>query len=373
MKGINYIRGTSKVTVKGSCEEALNRVSAHNILVWGASETDEGTVFYVRTSAVRALLTLYPDAKIEGRGMPQKLKKLIRRYTLLLTALLLFALWFISGNLVWEFSVSGNEKVQDAEILAVLKDAGVTYGSVGFKIDSEKLSNLVLSEIPELSWFAINVNGSRAQILVRERILKPDIVDPNELTDVRAEKGGVILSMDVYDGTPVVHPGDTVEKGQLLVSGITESFTGFRTEHALAKIYARTDYELTASLSRNSTGKDYTGESHTAWGIEICGVGADAFADCGFENYDKHVTKKQLTAGDGKLPVYFTKTEYFEYVPAEREMSVEECEKVLKEELSAMLRESTSGDILAVLFETECEGSVVTVTLRAQVREEISG
>ena len=59
-------------------------------------------------------------------------------------------------------------------------------------IKSEAISNDMLLKIPELSWIAVNISGSHADILVRERIPKPLIVDENAPTMVYAVKSGII-------------------------------------------------------------------------------------------------------------------------------------------------------------------------------------
>ena len=322
MKSINYLRGTTKVTVSQRAKEVINRVSAENILFWGAAEADNGTEFYIHTKNVRKIMALYPDARIEGRGLPARLLKLRGRVMLISAALLLSAFWFASGQLLWEFDVYGNEKVSDFEILTALKRNGVTYGTLGLSVESEKLSNIMLCEIPELSWFAVNVNGSHADVLVRERVPVPDVVDPEELVNVYAKKSGKVVSCEVYDGTRLVAVGDRVKAGDMLVSGITASYTGVREEHALARIFAETEYEFTAEMPKICSIKAYTGKTEKKTSLEVCDrrVGLYFKGGCGFENYDSAAVIKKIELFGAVLPVNIITEERREYVPRQTEL-----------------------------------------------------
>lgn len=374
MKCINYLRGTTKVTAKELPEDVINRVSAENILFWGAVGTENGTEFYIHTKNVRKILALYPDAEITGRGLPAKLRRLRGRVMLILTALILASLWFVSGQLLWEFDVYGNEKVSDFEILTALRQNGVTYGTLGLSVESEKLSNVMLCEIPELSWFAVNVNGSHAGVLVRERVPVPEIVDPKELVNVYAEKSGKVVSCEVYDGTRLVGVGDEVKAGDMLVSGITASYTGVREEHALARIFAEVDYEFSADMPKTCSFKAYTGRKEKKTSLEVCGrrfcIYLDGRSD--FENYDTAAVRKSAELFGAVLPVNVVTEEFCEFEPQITELSAEQCGEILKRELSDKLRRETSGDVLSVSFEVLDEGDVVSVTMKAKVKERIA-
>jgi similar to stage IV sporulation protein len=109
--------------------------------------------------------------------VPYFLWRFRKRYILLIGAAAVFiAVWAMS-LFIWEIDVHGNEKVSKQQILSVLGDMGVGIGSFGPTIVSEAISNDILLKIPELAWIAVNVYGSHADILVRERIEKARLLD----------------------------------------------------------------------------------------------------------------------------------------------------------------------------------------------------
>ena len=361
----------SKITVTDKISSALNKISSENILVWGAKEEENGVSLYTHTKNVRKILALYPTAEIYSVGVPEKLKKLRKRGAMLLFALIFACLWFASGFLVWEFRVTGNQDVTDYEIIRVLNENGIDYGSIGFLIDSEKLANVVLYEIPELSWFAVNVKGSRAEINVRERVAMPDIVDPNVQTGVYAQKAGLVTKVEVYDGTRLVGVGDTVEEGDLLVSGITESCTGVRSEHALARIYAQTSYEYSAEMPKSCSVKRYTGDLTKRVGINICGRVLGYFGGIGKGNYERVERCDDIEIFGAVLPVGIVTAEFREYEVEKAQLGTLECAEILKDELSAKLRADNTGDLLWFDFDVEDKGDTVEVRLRAHCYERI--
>lgn len=371
----SYIRGYAKAKLSTAHPNlAINILTQKGIPLRNVSITDNTVSFNIRKSTAKYLLAVCPEAEIRIYGLTTDIRHFLHHKLLILCILLLFCLWFVSGQLVWEFEVSGNESVTEFEILRILNENGLKYGSIGILVNSEKLSNIMLCEIPELSWFAVNISGSRAYISVRERVAKPDIIDPYAYKNVYAEKSGKVLSVLVYDGTRIVGVGDMVEKGDLLVSGITESYTGVRQEHALARIYAETAYELAASMPISCKAKKYTDEACRKYSIALGSLRLNLYyhSSCDFKSYDTSLTEKQLAVFGRELPVKLITTTYSEYTSENTELTIAECESTLKAELSDMLRREINGDVLSAAFETNEENGIITVTLTAKCRERIA-
>lgn len=375
MRPINYLRGVTKVFLEGvTPARAINKITSHDIIIWDVAAADDGTVAYIHTKNAKKLKKIYPKAQLTGEGMPQTVRKLGTRWLLVLLTLVLFAAWWLSGQMIWEIDVLGNTKVPDFEILRVMSENGVGFGTVGISVDSEKLSNVMLCEIPELSWFAVNVRGSRAEVKVRERIPVPEITNPYELKNVYAEKSGTVLSTEVYDGTRLVNVGDEVQAGDMLVSGITESYTGTREEHALARIYAETRYEISAMMPRSAAVKEFSGDFAKKYALEICSHRVNFYRDveCGFENCEIVREVNQLTVFDARLPIKLITVIHRDCTAVSAELSEEQCGEILKAELSDRLRKECSGEVLSAAFDTVCEDGTVTVTLFARCRERIA-
>ena len=74
-----------------------------------------------------------------------------------------------------------------------------------------------------LLWAAVNISGCRAVIEVRDYIQKPESKTYGEPCNIVADFDGLLLSLQVYNGTKANHEGNGVKKGDLLISGIVEN------------------------------------------------------------------------------------------------------------------------------------------------------
>ena len=278
---------------------------------------------------------------------------------------------------VWDISVYGNEDVPTAKIMRALSKFGFEYGAFGPRVCSEELADKMILEIPELSWFAVNIRGSRADVLVRERIPVPDIVDVNTPAVVIAAKSGIITKMSVLEGTPLVGVGDTVEKGDMLVSGLLGSRSlKTRAVHALAEIEARTWYEMSSQMPVETIVKRYSGEEKKRHSLTILQNRINFYWNSGISwtDYDKITEERYLTLpGEITLPVKIVTETYTEYKPLSSQQIRESMELVLKANLIRRLEKAVSGGaVSAISWDVKEESCVMTVTLNAECIEQIA-
>ena len=381
---LNRIRGVYRVCIIcPQLEEFLNLCTRYRIEFWGIHRIDGAQLtMNVHGAGVKMLrrLSYYNGFEIrilKSSGVSVLAKKMRRRYALIGGIVFFAAVMWIASMHIWQIDVCGNEEITTQQILAQLEELGLDLGTFGLSVDSEYLSNQMIMRIPELSWFAVNVKGSRAQVLVRERVEKPEIYDPDEPTMIVAAKSGVIEKVITLEGVKVLDKGNTVLKGDIIVSGIADSLcNGKRTLHADALVYARTWYEMSAKIPQQIALKQYTGSKKTKTSVIIAGKRINFSLNSGiqWENYDKITLEKtiELPMG-GILPLTFVTEKYLQYEPAKTELTQQQAEEILKPELMRRLEaETDGGEIVDYSYETTVSGGAVTVTLKAECIEEIA-
>ncbi len=164
-------------------------------------------------------------------------------------AFLLF-LWIMSGFL-WKVEVVGDENLDSQQVLEQLEQVGVHVGAWKRDIDVTMAQWTMLREMEDLAWIAINIQGSTATVDVRAQVKAPEMLDTTTPCDVVAAADGYITYMEVYQGQKVLEVGDTVRKGEVLVSGVAQWPTGgTNLLHASAKVLAQTPrtFEVTVPL-----------------------------------------------------------------------------------------------------------------------------
>jgi len=165
------------------------------------------------------------------------------------------------SSFIWSVEVQGTESVNPQKLLNELESLGVKPGVFKPNIDTMSIENQLIIDLPEISWASLELRGSRAILRVKESVLPPPIIDKDTPCNIVAAKDGIIDKMIVLDGQAVAKEGQTVRKGQLLVSGIIDhsDTIGVRYVHSMGQIIARTWYEETAELSLKDPYRQRTG------------------------------------------------------------------------------------------------------------------
>lgn len=318
----------------------------------------------------------YTVSRIDESGIVFTAQKIKRRYVLLFGMTLFIGALWLSSLFVWEIKVTGNERVPDTKILAQLEELGIGVGTFRAKISQEYVSNEMLQRIDELSFIAINVTGSRAEVVVREERESADIQNEDRIQKIVAEKSGVITKLTLFEGTAKVSEGDTVVAGDELVSAVKESVSsGNRLVCADAEIYARTWYELEAQMPDAAVGKTYTGDKSTRFAIILCGKRINLYFNGrnAVDSYDKIIETKGIEIFGTVLPIQIVKETAREYLPEDQKTDLEEAKAILADGLEERLRDEIGedGEIVKTEFVTVAENGTIKMTLKAECIERI--
>ena len=283
---------------------------------------------------------------------------------------------FLGSFFIWDFQVEGNMDVPTERILRAMEEYGVGIGSFGLAIDGEDLRNHVLLEVPELSWIAVNVSGCRANVQVRERIPKPELVEDAVPANIVARRSGLVLEMRTLDGIAAVLPGMSVAEGQLLISGVEDTGTfGARLMAGLGSVTARTWYELETVVPLEAVEKRYTGREKTGISLRVGTRRIKFFTNSSIDGgeYDKITDTYSVSPLGIALPLTVVRERWRFYekqpVTLHRARAEQQGEAALKAYLEAQV--APYGEVLSTLCDAKQEGDVLRVILRAECREEI--
>ncbi len=391
-KLINLLRGYVELEASGAFPERLLNLCAQNRLqFWKLCWLDE-TSFTFRIAlqdrkrldelAQRAMCELREKGR---RGAAVTAERMIERRWGFLAGL---AFCFLAVSFLSRFllvvEVTGNETVPTAVILSQLQRVGVRPGAYGPAIPEKEAANEALLGLPELSYLAINIYGTRAEVVVHEVEKKPELLEEKTPTDVVARADGIIEHIHTSTGRAMFQDGDIVAKGEVLISGDLnlkgpEYGTvdlGHLIVHAAGSVTARTWRTLEEAVPLAVQGKVYTGEERRVYGVKILWFDLDFLQNSSISQgrYDKISKTEQLTLFDRPVPLWLTTTTLREYTLEERTMDREEAVPRLERALTTRLEElmeANRGEVLQTDFVTREEDGRLTVTLLAECREEI--
>lgn len=159
---------------------------------------------------------------------------------------ILFSLIMISimNMFIWEIDITGNKAVSYNDIIKSAENAGLKTGTSAEKHFAQNIEWYILRENEGLASVEINIQGSKASIIVNEIKEKENFKSDDDIpVNLVSKKYGIIRKAEVFDGQSVVKPGDAVNKGDLLVSAVYEDRHNKLTlKHARANIIAETDF-----------------------------------------------------------------------------------------------------------------------------------
>ena len=249
-KAVNYLRGQAVVQVVCAApERVVNLCAAHGVPFWDLTWQSE-TAFRVTTTLSGAHRLREVTAEVGAEvtvlrrsGAPELWRRCRRRYVLLAAALVLPLLLAVGSAFIWDFEVTGNDTVPTEQILQALERCGIRVGTRGIGLDQDDLRNRVLPLLPDVVYMAVNVRGCTAHVQVVERTRPPHIYRDSDVQNIVAARDGLVTKVEALDGAACVSVGDTVQAGQVLLSGVADSPRGCRYMRATGRVWARTWYQ----------------------------------------------------------------------------------------------------------------------------------
>lgn len=364
-------------------ERVLNACAAAGIACTASEPVDAYTLrITVRARCADTVTELARRSQCEvktlyRRGLPELLRR-AARYRGACAGLLAVVLVVLTSSLfIWRIDVTGNETLTTGQILRCLDECGVRLGTYWPALSNDLVRNDMILRLPELRWLTVNVHGSRAEVIVREKEPLPDITPDDTPVSIYASATGVILSMDVYAGEARVAPGAAVEPGDVLVSGaVTDLGGGVRPVCARADIRARTRQVLTGQIALTETEKQPAHGARTRWALRMGKKRINFYQNSGISDAecDKIIHEYPFAIrGVFTLPFSLVRERVQPYRTADAQVPEDAARASLEQALLQQLRETIGDDGAIISYETAAEtaGGVLTVTLTAECEQEI--
>lgn len=376
--------GSSYVEIAGARpERALNVFAARGIPFRSARISGDGTLllsclkYHEKALAAAAEDCGLSVRVVKRRGALIFAAKFKRRIALLSAAVLAVLAAFYFSLFIWEVRVEGNETVPSGEIISALSESGYGVGCFGPTANREYASSYIRMKVGRLSWVGINIKGCVMTVIVRERRSPPAILNAGAPCDIAALRTGVVVSVDDFAGQGLVGPGDTVLKGQKLISGEVAGLSGeTRLVHSYGSVRARTWYVLSACAPLEYGAKIYTGAENRKTALLLGDLRVNLYINSRIFNRDCDNIlfdgRAELLGAPLPLSERGTLSAAYDTEPAMTPLI--EAETMLKTDLDKRLRAMLrDGEVVSERFEAFSDGSSVTVVLRAECVEEIAG
>lgn len=325
---IRYIKGYLLIRVEGySPERFLNACSHRGIELWGLRSAGGAYEMYMTLKDFRKIkaLSKKTGTKVRVRrryGLPFFLHRYRRRKLFFAGALLAVCLVYILTLFIWEIDIRGNLRRTDEALLSFLRSRDVYCGMTAGSVDCDQIADDLRGAYADLVWVSASVHGTRLVIQVKENehlsAQTGGKAQETEGTDLAATQDCTILSIVTRQGTPLVHEGDQVKKGDLLVNGRLDpkndagEVTGYRYCQAQADITGEYQISYEDTMEREFEIRSYQYERNNLVRQEELFLRAgDRIFSFGrlknnYQEYDYYVEESQLTVGENfSLPLFW--------------------------------------------------------------------
>ncbi len=252
---LQYLSGYVTISISGDgCEQILNLCAKYGIRYRRLHYKNGKIIGDIKIKDFRKLRSVRPkrSAKIhiiKKRGLPFKTVKYKKRLGFFVGfAVFIILLEFLSG-FIWNIKIVGTDKVSDKEIANLCKSYNIRIGSRINKVDTLKSAQQLLIDHKKLAWASLNIEGTLLTVNVTETKNIDNDIAPSNLI---AKSDGEIKKIDVTSGTVNVKIGDTVRKGDILVSGIVEnlSSTTFVNSKGTVTAFSNIDISVTENYNQ---------------------------------------------------------------------------------------------------------------------------
>ncbi len=242
----------------GFAERFINICTALGIQLWGIRRKSHGLTACTTIDGYRKIKKAARSSGMRVRirkkvGLPFVIRKYESHTGLFVGFFAVFLILSIMSDRIWVVNINGNTTVDSEKIAEVFSDAGLRIGVKKNKFDASDINSDAVLSIGELSWASINIDGSVAEIEVREAMHRPSLEKYYGTSNLVASKDGQVEIIEPYKGSAAVKSGQTVMQGSLLVSGISHVKSGMSVfNDADGYVVARTKISVSVPIETNS-------------------------------------------------------------------------------------------------------------------------
>lgn len=383
------LTGYARFEIRGDSARFLNVTAKSGFSLWGFGRRGEAAEACCRAREYRRLRPLARRCHVRLRcvkkgGAPFFTRRLWKRKGLWIGAACGIGIYFFLSGFVWGVSVSGTDRLTDRQVLDAAAASGVYQGAAKSDLDSKLSSRGIIAALPSLRWATVNTDGCFVEVVVSEAAAKPEITDDSRWSNIVATRPGTVRAVNAEHGRPEVKLGDTVEEGDLLISGLYQE----RLEPwdpradqpyqaagaARGSVIAETYREFTVQASGVRRDSVPTGEKRQNLALTLFGLriplGLNVEPEGEFRVFRE---TKTVTALGVPLPLSLERTVYRFTEKRERILN----EKELREAALLKLREAqrlelpTGGRVIKETLEFSFPDGMCVLSAKCRCEEEI--
>lgn len=308
----NYLTGYVRLKIEGVGLEKVLRKCPY--ILWDVSRPSY-TVMYCSLSLLgyRKLKKKLDGVKVtvvEEHGLYRLFTSLWQKKVLFFGLAAMILLGVCLSSFVFKIEINGYEKLDHRKIQEYVEQFGIKPGTLKQKTDLQALCR-ELERKPEIAWASAGYSGVVLNVTIIEAKRKDDMTP----CDIIAQYDAVIKRNSVFSGNKLKMEGDTVQKGDVLVSGLTVKEDGtVEGVASRAEIIGTIWAEGEGRVPVTNIRANRTGRTTTERYLEFAGYRSiiERGSQQDFAHYESEAIRRVIGGQQGILPVFAVERTYYE-------------------------------------------------------------
>ena len=224
-----YLRGYLVIDIEGNHgEKLINMAVSRGHFLWEIRRVTSNRVqakIYSETFPSLRHIARATGSRVRinsKKGIPFLVKKIYRRKMFPVGILFFLVCLYLLSSFIWSVEIKNVSDLKmhtEGQIFHAASSCGLKKGALRYRLDTSDIKESMERKLPRASWVGVEISGTRAILEVVEKVLPDEKHLDRQPGNILAQKDGIIEEILVLSGTAGVMEGDTVKKGDLLISG----------------------------------------------------------------------------------------------------------------------------------------------------------
>ena len=309
--------------VSGMYCKFLNYIVENNIYISTLKSTPWGftAICYAKDySKIAKTARKYQcRTKIKNRkGVYFKIRKLSAHKGVAVGVIMIFIYVYLFSNIIWRIDVIASDKNITEDVYSILYANNCYVGAFFSQPDNQRIIQQINMEVDNVAYVTSNFYKGILICKVDATINKLPYLENSTDGDIVANMDGVIEELDIYNGFSDIKIGQSVAKGDILVSATYTDRNGTIQQvmpRAFIKAYGVKEYSAEVNFNKKiyvRTGRYTEDVTYKFAGIDFDIKKADLEE---FKDYDKERRFEYVNISGFRIPLtkeivrYYDKTE----------------------------------------------------------------
>lgn len=303
-----FLLGYLTIKIHGeNGEQILNRAAANGISIWNLHYKNgciSGNISAKNFCKLRALKRgIKCKIKIvKKHGYIFRIKKYKKRVGFVSGVAIFSAILVFLSNFVWIINIDGNSNLSTKEIISSCNKIGIYKGMLKNKVNNKYDSQRLQLTQSGIAWCSLNLEGSVLTVNISETAIS-DKEQRQNPSNLKAAFEGKIKKIDITSGEAVVKVGDTVSKGDLLVSGVKQNLSSTLFIHSEGVVVAETKRTFSAEGEFTKTIQQTTGDTIKRFTIDFFNIKIPLYLGNIKQQHNYHADIKNLSLFEKEIPI----------------------------------------------------------------------